>query len=90
MNLFIRNVTWCVLVTLIMGTRPARLLANPEIPGAPQEKPIALVGGTIHPVSGPVIHNGTLLFDKGRIIRLGKDIPIPANSQVISCLLVGQ
>ncbi|MDE0736309.1 MAG: amidohydrolase family protein [Pirellulaceae bacterium] len=84
MNSFIRNVTWCVLATLILGTRPARLLANPEIPGAPQEKPIALVGGTIHPVSGPVIHNGTLLFDKGRIVRLGKDIPIPADSQVIN------
>ncbi|MCP3690686.1 MAG: imidazolonepropionase, partial [Planctomycetaceae bacterium] len=84
MNLLIRNITWCILATLILGVWPACLLANPEIPGAPQEKPIALVGGTIHPVSGPVIHNGTLLFDKGRIVRLGKDIPVPANSQVIN------
>ncbi|HIA63856.1 MAG TPA: imidazolonepropionase [Planctomycetaceae bacterium] len=68
---------------LLLLALPSRLQANPEIPGAPQKKPIALIGGTIHPISGPVVHNGTLLFDAGRIVRLGQDIPIPANSQII-------
>ena len=40
MNFLIRNITWCILATLILGISPACLLANPEIPGAPQEKPI--------------------------------------------------
>ena len=73
-----------ILSLLLLLTAVHPLAANPEIPGAPQSKPIALVGGTIHPITGPVLHNGTLLFDQGRIVRLGKGIPIPNNSQVIN------
>ena len=31
---------------------------------------LALIGGTIHPVSGPVIEDGILLFDRGRIVAV--------------------
>ena len=55
--------------------------ANPEVPGAAQDKPIALVGGTIHPVSGPAIEGGTLVFDKGKIVAIGRDVAIPADAQ---------
>jgi imidazolonepropionase-like amidohydrolase len=55
--------------------------AHPEIPGAPQEHPIALVGGVIHPVSGPAIDEGVLLFDQGRIVAIGKEVEIPENAQ---------
>lgn len=51
--------------------------ASPEIPGAPQGKPIALVGATIHPVARPDIADGTLLLVDGKIAALGKDIDIP-------------
>jgi imidazolonepropionase-like amidohydrolase len=47
------------------------LTAAPEIPGEPQKRPIVLLGATIHPVSGPAIENGVLLFDKGRITAVG-------------------
>jgi imidazolonepropionase-like amidohydrolase len=57
--------------------------AGPEIPGAPQSKPIALVGGTVHPVSGPEIAGGTVLFDKGRLTAIGKDVVIPADAERI-------
>ncbi len=57
--------------------------ANPEVPGPPQQKPIALVGATIHPVSGPSIENGTLVFDKGKITAVGKEVMPPADSEVI-------
>ena len=57
--------------------------ASPEIPGAPQVKPIALVGGTIHPVSGPAIENGTILFDGGKIVAVGTDLAIPDKAQRI-------
>jgi len=40
-------------------------IGSPEIPGAAQEGPIALVGGTIHPVSSPPLEGGTLVFDPG-------------------------
>jgi imidazolonepropionase-like amidohydrolase len=57
--------------------------ANPEIPGKPQTEPIALVGGTIHVVSGPAIENGTILFDQGKITAVGKEVAIPKDAEVI-------
>lgn len=43
---------------------------NPA-PASPQEKPIALTGATIHPVSGAPIPNGVIVFDKGIITAIG-------------------
>jgi imidazolonepropionase-like amidohydrolase len=57
--------------------------ASDNIPSPPQPKPIALKGATIHPVSGPDIPSGTIVFDKGKITALGPDIPIPAGAEVI-------
>jgi len=54
--------------------------ASPEIPGARQKDPIALVGGTIHPVSGPTIEQGTLVFDDGRITAIGQNVEIPGRA----------
>jgi len=72
------------MATLLLLATASRLQANPEVPGAQPKKPVALVGATIHPISGPALQNGTLLFDKGRIVGIGKGIPIPAGSQVIN------
>jgi len=58
-------------------------LANPEVPGTPQKKPIAIKNATIHPVSGPVIAGGTIVFDKGKIVALGKEVAIPADAETI-------
>src|SRR6185436_10938740 len=69
----------CAVLLSSFASRSAQ--ANPEVPGAPQDKPIALVGGIIHPVSGPAIEGGTLLFDKGKIVALGRDVAIPDGAQ---------
>ncbi len=61
----------------------ARALASDEIPAPPQSKPIALKGATIHPVSGPDIAAGTIVFEKGKITALGNDVPIPNGADVI-------
>jgi imidazolonepropionase-like amidohydrolase len=57
--------------------------ANPEIPGGPQTKPVALTNATIHPVSGPVVEGGTLVFSGGKIAALGKEATIPENAEVV-------
>ena len=57
--------------------------ANPEVPGKPQEKPIALVNAVIHPISGDIIDRGTILFDKGKIVALGKEVAIPEGAEKI-------
>jgi imidazolonepropionase-like amidohydrolase len=54
---------------------------SPEIPGAPQNRAIVLVGGTVHPVSGPAIEAGMLLFDGGKIVAVGRDVQVPEGAQ---------
>ncbi|MBM4162515.1 MAG: amidohydrolase, partial [Ignavibacteria bacterium] len=58
-------------------------IAADVIPAPKQKKPIALIGGIIHTVSGPVIENGTILFDKGKITAIGTNISIPADAERI-------
>jgi len=59
------------------------ILAGPEIPGADPDGPIAIVGAAIHPVSSPSIKEGALLFDKGKIVAVGRDVPIPGQAKRI-------
>lgn len=44
---------------------------------------MVLTNATIHPVSGPVIEKGTLVFDGGKITAIGKDVARPAGAEVI-------
>jgi imidazolonepropionase-like amidohydrolase len=57
--------------------------ASDIIPPPPQAKPIVLKGATIHPVSGPDIPSGVIVFDKGKITALGSNIPTPEGAEVI-------
>lgn len=70
-----------LLATLIMWSAIA--VAADAIPAAKQKKPIALVGGTIHTVSGDVLQNATIVFDKGRITALGTNVTVPADAERI-------
>jgi imidazolonepropionase-like amidohydrolase len=57
--------------------------ASDIIPAPPQPRPIALRGATIHPVSGPEIASGVIVFEKGRITAVGADAAIPPGAEVI-------
>ncbi len=48
-----------------------------QIPGAPQTRPIVITGATVHTVDGPVIENGSVLFEKGKITAVGKNLDLP-------------
>ena len=78
-----RAIQETVLVTLLTMVLTRVALASPEIPGAPQETPIALVGGTICPVSSPPIEQGTLVLDEGRITAIGRRVQVPAGAKRI-------
>lgn len=41
---------------------------------------IAITGGRVHPVSGPVIENGTVLIRDGKIAAVGANVTIPADA----------
>ena len=59
------------------------LNASDTIPAPPQAKPIAIKGATIHPVSGPDIPNGTIVFENGKITAIGADAAVPSGADVI-------
>jgi imidazolonepropionase-like amidohydrolase len=61
----------------------ASIKASDTIPAPPQTKPIAIKGATIHPVSGPDIPSGTIVFENGKITALGADAAIPSGADVI-------
>ncbi len=48
-----------------------------------QAQTIAITGGKIYPVSGPMIDRGTVLIRDGRIAAVGADVAIPADAQRI-------
>lgn len=63
----------------------AMLAAALCIPGAllAQGQTIAITGGRVYPVSGPMIDNGTVIITNGRITAVGPNLPVPAGAQRI-------
>ena len=57
--------------------------ASDTMPAPPQTKPVAIKGATIHPVTGPEIADGTIVFENGKITAIGKDAAVPAGAEVI-------
>ncbi len=49
-----------------------RAQSAPPIPAPPQKRPIALVDAMVHPISGPSIPNGVIVFEKGKITAVGR------------------
>ncbi|MCF7805483.1 MAG: amidohydrolase family protein [Candidatus Marinimicrobia bacterium] len=72
-----------LLLFLFGGGSDLQVVASDQIPAPPQDHPIALKGGTIHPVSGPAIPDGTLLFSDGKIDALGTEVKVPEGAEVI-------
>lgn len=76
-------------VTLLLGSlfelgMSSALAQNTaEVPGARQRKPIALVGGTIHPVNGDVIERGTIVFEEGVITAIGARVRVPDGAREV-------
>ena len=50
-----------------------------------KEKPeiVAVVGGDIHTVTGPVVRKGTILIEDGKIKEIGQSVEVPDDAKVI-------
>jgi len=46
-------------------------------------RPVALVGATVHTVSGPTIENGTVVMDGGKITAVGSSVAVPTDATVV-------
>lgn len=80
----VNMVALCAIGVVILSSvlvLPVR--ASDQIPAKAQDHPIAITGATIHPVSGPIIQRGTILFDKGKIVALGTNVTLPEKTEVI-------
>jgi len=44
---------------------------------------VAITGARVYPVSGPLIENGTVIFENGRITQVGAGIACPSGAQCI-------
>ena len=73
--------TLVISVTLAMSG--STMCFADEIPGAPQKEPIALIGATVHTVSGSEIKNGQLLFESGKISQVGRNLKLPEGCRKI-------
>ena len=67
---------------LIIFLFTVSISANEQIPAPPQKNPILLKNGLIHTVSNGIVEV-SILFDKGKILRIAKYITPPENCEVI-------
>ena len=78
--------------TLILGSlaalaaTAAGLAQSDIVPSKPQSRPIAVINAVIHTATAenPVIENGHVLFDGGRIMSVGPGAPtLPEGCEVV-------
>lgn len=76
-----------ILSVLLLALAETSSLATAAdiIPARQQTKPIAIVGGTIFPVSSDPIPQGVVVFAGGKIIAIGdaKNVTVPDEAEVI-------
>lgn len=70
-----------VLLAIVLLT--AAVYGHDYVPGEPQSQPILLRGGDLYTVANGVMSATDLLFDKGRIVQIGKNLTPPDNCRVI-------
>lgn len=72
------------LLSILLISLPCLVaIANDQIPAPPQSKPIVLLNGTVHTVSGDTFANAHVLFENGKITFIGTTISLPENAERI-------
>ena len=73
MKMILPAIVCCLLVTGVAN-------AHDQIPGKPQRRPIVIKNAVVHPVDGPVIEKGAVLFADGKITAVGRAVEVPTNA----------
>ncbi|HUQ80302.1 MAG TPA: amidohydrolase family protein [Gemmatimonadaceae bacterium] len=48
-----------------------------------QDRAVAIRGGTVLPMSGPAIPNGTVVIRGGKIVAVGANVAVPAGAEIV-------
>ncbi len=59
------------------------MTANSHIPGEQLSQEVALISATIYPLSSPAIEDGVLVMKEGRIVSVGKNMPLSPETRRI-------
>ncbi len=59
------------------------IFSSDQIPAPDQDHPMLIKGGTIHTVSHGTLENADILFDNGKIISVGHELTVPAETEMI-------
>ena len=83
MSRLLPNTRLAVLAALLVSSLAFMLVSATWTPA--RAEALALTGGTVHPVTGPEIPNGTVLVDGTKITAVGSGISVPSGAKVIDC-----
>ncbi len=72
-----------LITAVIAASMSVAATAHDMVPGSSQQQAILLQGGTLHTVSSGVQEGTDLLFENGVITAIGKNLDLPAHTQVI-------
>ena len=70
-------------IIIILLFSSSALLANEQLPGSDQKRPILLRGGTLHTVSGDVLEGYDMLFAEGKIITIDEQIQASPETDIL-------
>jgi imidazolonepropionase-like amidohydrolase len=69
----------------LLGLLPLGLLWVCSLPVAwAQSRAVAIRGGTILPISGPAIPNGTIILQNGKIVAVGTNVAVPTGAELVN------
>lgn len=74
------------LLNLVAGVAHATFLPAQPYPSTYKPTPApttAIIGATILSAAGPLIENGTLIIENGKILQVGTNLNIPAGAEII-------
>jgi imidazolonepropionase-like amidohydrolase len=83
MSRLLSNTRPALLAALLVSSLAFMLASAAFMPA--RAEVLALTGGTVHPVSGPEIPNGTVLVDGAKITAVGAGVSVPAGATVLNC-----
>jgi imidazolonepropionase-like amidohydrolase len=68
---------WSVAVMVAISLQGSAARGNPEIPGDAPQRPVAIVGATVHTVADGVHENATLIMRNGKVAAIGPNLKVP-------------